>query len=119
VTTEATTERKAPEKGEVREEMVVVDGFPIAQRAAGGNRSSAIETALDQIRVEHAPGTVLRIKSYSKQESATGTLYNLRKRHGKPGEQDWDGWLFRVVKNPEDDLYGLYVSFKPEDLNGQ
>lgn len=104
--------RKAPVKGIVNSTMEVTgDSFPKFARKTGYTRESEIEQTLKNVRNEFPEGTVVKIREYEKRESANGTLYNLRKRHGKPGTEGWDGWTIHVGPVEGTDLTGLYVAF--------
>lgn len=103
--------RKAPVKGIVNATMEVANDFPKFTRKSGYTRTSAIDAALDNVKNEYPEGTVVRIREYEKRESANGTLYNLRAKHGKPGNEGWDGWTIHVGPIEGSDLTGLYVAW--------
>lgn len=103
--------RKAPVKGVVNSAFEAVGELPKFSRKTGFTRESEIEATLKNVRNEFPEGTVVRIREYEKRESANGTLYNLRKRHQKPGAEGWDGYTFNVGPIEGSELVGLYVSF--------
>jgi hypothetical protein len=110
--TEGENGRKAPVKGEVNAVLQPVSELPTFPRASGYTRESQITQTMDNVKAEFPEGTVVLIREYEKRESANGTLYNLRKRHGKPGTPEWTGWTINVgpVEGKEG-FAGLYVSY--------
>ena len=96
--------------------------FPVPEipkfKRGGFTRSSEIEETLKAVKDEYGPDTPVCIRQYEKKESASGTLYNLRSRHGQPAKDEdgefvdrpaedgtpWDGWVFKI--GPLDDFDG-------------
>ena len=106
-----TQDRKAPEKGIVEPRLEVVSEFPTFSRKSGYTRESEITQTLENVKNEYPEGTVVLIREYEKRESANGTLYNLRKRNGKPGTEGWTGFTIQVGPIADSEHTGLYVSY--------
>jgi hypothetical protein len=97
-----TTADKAVAEGRVGLDVFPVEGdLPKFDRKTGYRRQSPIEDTLNLVAEEYPAGVWVVIRQYKNKESANGTLYNLRTRHGtatKPAADgaEWDAWEFQV-----------------------
>jgi hypothetical protein len=68
-------------KGNVEAKVFAIDGpVPKMARKTGYTRKGEIDEALETAAAATAVGGTVCIRQYDKKESASGTLYNLRKR---------------------------------------
>jgi hypothetical protein len=83
-------------KGAVEAKVFAIDGpVPKFARKTGYTRKGEIDEALALAAEENDVGVAVCIRQYDKKESATGTMYNLRKR--QQGENPINAnWEFEV-----------------------
>lgn len=82
-------------KGNVEAKVFAIDGpVPKLPRKTGFYRKGEIDEALAAAAETTAVGSAVCIRQYDKKESASGTMYNLRKRQREHNVNV--GWTFEL-----------------------
>ncbi len=100
-------------KGAVEAKVFAIDGpIPKVARKTGYTRTSEIDNALELAANENAVGVAVCIRQYDKKESASGTLYNLRKRQkgDPPANVNWEFELGDLTPFGMEGKTGLFAT---------
>ena len=105
-----TRAQEAIAEGRVAVDMFVVDGDLPSFRRGGYRRHSEIDDVLETVAEKFEVGQTVCIRQYQKKESASGTLYNIRKRHAEDNPQKWEFNLAPLDDLGIEGMTGLFVT---------
>lgn len=100
-------------KGAVEAKVFAIDGpVPKMPRKTGYTRKGEIDEALAVAAEENDIGVAVCIRQYDKKESASGTLYNLRKRQkaDPPVNANWTFELGDLTPYGYEGKFGLFAT---------
>lgn len=100
-------------KGAVEAKVFAIDGpVPKMPRKTGYTRRGEIDEALELAAGENEVGVAVCIRQYDKKESASGTLYNLRKRQkaDPPVNPNWTFELGDLTPLGYEGKFGLFAT---------
>lgn len=98
-------------KGAVEAKVFAIDGpVPKIPRKTGYTRKGEIDEALAVAAEENEVGTSVCIRQYDKKESASGTLYNLRKRQKNGVNVGWEFELGDLTPFGMEGKTGLFAT---------
>ena len=100
-------------KGAVEAKVFAIDGpIPKMPRKSGYTRKGEIDEALVLAAEENDVGVAVCIRQYEKKESASGTLYNLRKRQkaDPPVNPNWTFELGDLTALGMEGVTGLFAT---------